>query len=111
MALDRNGVIRRANRAFLDMAEVAAEAAVLGKPMDRWLSRPGATLHVLLANLHRHGTVRRFATTIHGELGSETEVEVSAAGNSDTEPEAFRRAAARRHPPRRRARRRARRTG
>jgi transcriptional regulator PpsR len=83
VVLDRQGVIRRANRAFLDMAEVGGEGAVIGKPVDRWLSRPGATLPVLLANLHRHRTVRRFATSIHGELGTESEVEVSAAGNSD----------------------------
>jgi transcriptional regulator PpsR len=89
VGLDRHGVIRRANRAFLDMAEVGAEAAVVGKPMDRWLSRPGASLAVLLANLHRHGTVRRFATTIDGELGGETEVEISAAGNSDGDPGHF----------------------
>ena len=89
VGLDRQGVIRRANRAFLDMAEVGAEAAVVGKPMDRWLSRPGASLAVLLANLHRHGTVRRFATTIDGELGGETEVEISAAGNSDGDPGHF----------------------
>jgi transcriptional regulator PpsR len=89
VALDRHGVIRRANRAFLDMAEVGGEGAVVGKPMDRWLSRPGATLPVLLANLHRHHAVRRFATTIHGELGTELEVEVSAAGNSDSDPQQF----------------------
>jgi transcriptional regulator PpsR len=89
VGLDRQGIIRRANRAFLDMAEVGGEGAVVGKPLDRWLSRPGATLPVLLANLHRHGTVRRFATTIHGELGSEFEVEVSAAGNSDKDPKHF----------------------
>jgi transcriptional regulator PpsR len=89
VTLDRRGVIRRSNRAFLDMAEVGGEGAVLGKPLDRWLSRPGATLAVLLANLHRHGAVRRFATAIHGELGTELEVEVSAAGNSDSEPKHF----------------------
>jgi transcriptional regulator PpsR len=89
VALDRHGVIRRANRVFLDMAEVGAEAVVVGKSMDRWLSRPGATLSVLLANLLRHGTVRRFATTIHGELGTEIEVEISAAGNSDSDSRYF----------------------
>jgi DNA-binding NtrC family response regulator len=35
---------------------------------------------VLLANLARHGSVRLFATGIQGDLGAETEVEVSAVG-------------------------------
>jgi transcriptional regulator PpsR len=89
VALDRHGVIRRSNRAFLDMAEVGGEGAVVGKSLDQWLSRPGATLPVLLANLHRHGAVRRFGTMVHGELGTETEVEISAAGNSDRDAKQF----------------------
>jgi len=78
--IDRDGVIRRANRAFLDLLQVGAEGAVLGERLARWLSRPGADLSVLLANLARHGSVRLFATGIQGDLGAETEVEVSAVG-------------------------------
>lgn len=64
VVIDRDGVIRRANRAFLDIVQAGGEGAVLGEPLGRWLSRPGADLSVLLANLHRHGSVRLFATTI-----------------------------------------------
>ncbi len=81
IVIDREGVIRRANRAFLDLVQVGAEGAVLGERLGRWLARPGADLSVLLANLHRHGSVRLFATAIQGELSGETEVEVSAVGN------------------------------
>jgi transcriptional regulator PpsR len=84
--IDRDGIIRRGNRAFLDLVQVGAEGAVLGERLSRWLSRPGADVSVLLANLHRHGSVRLFATSVQGELGGETEVEISAIGNPAGRP-------------------------
>ena len=84
--IDREGRIRRANRGFLDLVQVGGEGAVLGERLGKWLSRPGADLPVLLANLHRHGSVRLFATTVHGELGGETDVEISAVGNASVRP-------------------------
>jgi transcriptional regulator PpsR len=84
--IDRDGVIRRANRAFLDLVQVGSEGALLGERLGRWLSRPGADLTVLLANLHRHGSVRLFATGIQGELDGETAVEISAVGNTQVRP-------------------------
>jgi transcriptional regulator PpsR len=84
--IDRDGVIRRVNRAFLDLVQVGAEGAVLGERLGRWLSRPGADVTVLLANLHRHGSVRMFATGVQGELGGETDVEISAVGSPAARP-------------------------
>jgi transcriptional regulator PpsR len=81
--LDREGVIHRANRAFLDLIEVGSEGSVIGERLARWLWRPGADMAVLLANVHKHKAVRLFPTTINGELGTETEVEISAAYASD----------------------------
>jgi transcriptional regulator PpsR len=81
VVIDRDGIVRRANRAFLDLVQIGAEGAVLGERISRWLSRPGADLSVLLANLNRHGAVRLFATGLQGELGGHTEVEISAVGN------------------------------
>ena len=86
MVIDREGVIRRANRSFLDLVQVGAEGGVLGEKLLRWLSRPGADVSVLLANLNRHGSVRLFATAVLGELGRETEVEISAVGNPAGRP-------------------------
>jgi transcriptional regulator PpsR len=86
VVIDREGVIRRGNRAFLVLVQAGAEGAVLGERLGRWLSRPGADLSALLANLHRHGAVRLFTTGIIGELGGETEVEISAIGNPATRP-------------------------
>jgi transcriptional regulator PpsR len=77
--LDSRGVVRRANRAFLDLAQAATEAAVLGERLGRWISRPGADAAILLEMLHQHRLARLFETTVTGDLGAETEVEISAA--------------------------------
>jgi transcriptional regulator PpsR len=82
VVVDADGVVRRASRSFLDMVQIGAEGGVIGEKLSRWLSRPGADMGVLLANLQRHGVVRRFVTALIGELGSEVEVEVSASGAS-----------------------------
>jgi transcriptional regulator PpsR len=78
--IDADGVIRRANQAFLDLIECGSKASVQGERLGRWLWTPGADLAALIANVRRHGTVRLYSTIIHGELGAETAVEVSAAG-------------------------------
>ncbi len=86
VALDTRGTILGANRAFLDLIQVGSEGSAVGEPLGRWLGRPGADMTVLLSNVTRHGAVRLFATTLQGELGSATEVEVSAAGDRDPQP-------------------------
>lgn len=85
--VDDQGVIRRANRAFLDL--VGMQGAVIGERLERWLWRPGADLGVILANVRKHGAARLLTTTITGELGNETEVEISAAGDTVSEPGFF----------------------
>jgi transcriptional regulator PpsR len=82
---DGDGRLVSANRAFLDVVQCAAEDLVRGKSLSQWLGRPGADLGVLLANLRQHGSVRLFATTLRGELGSTTEVEISAVSVADAE--------------------------
>jgi transcriptional regulator PpsR len=81
--VDRDGVIRRANDAFLDLAQLGVENAALGQNLKRWLSQPGADASVLLNFVHRNGQVRRLASRIEGEVGSSVDVEVSAVGNRD----------------------------
>ena len=81
--VDHNGTIHFANVAFLDLVQVGSRHSVIGEHLGRWLFRPGADLAVLLANVRRHRVVRLFTTTIHGELDSDTDVEIAAAGKSD----------------------------
>lgn len=83
--IDQDGIVRRTNHAFLGMIQVGANRSVLGERLARWLWRPGADLTVLLANVRQHGSIRLFTTTLHGELGSDTEVEISAAGIAGTQ--------------------------
>ena len=78
-AIDANGVILRVNQAFLDLVQIGNKRLAIGERIGRWLGRPGADLTVLLANVNQHGVIRLFATTLHGELGTEAEVEISAA--------------------------------
>jgi transcriptional regulator PpsR len=70
--------ILTANRAFLDLAQLATVEQARGQPLDRWLGRQGVDLRVLIASLRQHGSVRLFATTLRGEYGSSVDVEVSA---------------------------------
>jgi transcriptional regulator PpsR len=74
-----DGRIVTANRAFLELAQLASEEQARGESLERWLGRPGVDLNVLIANLRQHGTVRLFATTLRGEYGSTADVEISAA--------------------------------
>lgn len=78
--IDHQGLILRANRAFLELVQMGSESAVIGEPLGRWLGRPGADLTVLLANVVRLGSVRLFSTILRGELGTEIEAEISASG-------------------------------
>ncbi len=73
-----DGRILSANAAFLELAQITNEDQARGESLDRWLGRPGVDLNVLIANLRQHGAVRLFATHIRSELGSNSEVEISA---------------------------------
>jgi transcriptional regulator PpsR len=86
---NQDGLIIAANRAFLDMAELAEEEQARGEPLDRWLGRAGVDLDVLLANLRQRGAVRLFATTLRGEYGAKTDVELSAATVAESDGSSF----------------------
>jgi transcriptional regulator PpsR len=75
---DGDAHVLAANAAFLDMAQVTADEQVRGEPLDRWLGRQGVEFDVLMANLRSRGSVRLYASTLRGELGALTEVEVAA---------------------------------
>ena len=79
--VDRDGVIRRANHTFLDMTQVGVESALIGQNLRRWLSQPGADASVILGMVQRHGGIRGMACKLEGDLGSLTDVEVSAVGD------------------------------
>jgi transcriptional regulator PpsR len=86
VALNDTGVVLRANRAFLDLIQVAAEGAVVGENLGRWLLEPSCDAAALLALLQRNRSVRLLPMAITGDLGTATRVEVSAAGNTEVHP-------------------------
>ena len=73
-----DGRIVTANATFLELSQLPSEDHARGQPLDRWLGQSGVDLDVLTANLRNHGSVRLFATTMRGELGESSEVELSA---------------------------------
>jgi transcriptional regulator PpsR len=86
VVLSRDGTVVHANRGFLDLVQLGTRAQAVGAPLGRWLVRPGADMTVLMTTLLRHRVLRLFSTTVRGDLGMETEVEISAAVASDETP-------------------------
>lgn len=78
--LDENGAIKKANGAFADLVEVGSSESVVDRSLGRWLLRPGADVGVVISNIQRHGVLRLLSTSIQGELGTETEIEISGSG-------------------------------
>ncbi len=89
VAINDRGVVLRTNRAFLDLIQVAAEGAAVGENLSRWLVEPSCDSAALLGSLQRNRSVRLLPMILTGDLGTETQVEVSAAGNSDANPAYF----------------------
>ena len=75
---DIDGRVISANAAFVELAQLTTEEQVRGETLDRWLGRTGVDLSVLISNLRQRGAVRLFATTLRGEYGAVTDVEISA---------------------------------
>ncbi len=76
---DPSGRILQANSAFVELVQLATESQVRGESLGRWLGRTSVDLGVLLTNLRQRGTLKLFSTSLRGEYGTVTEVEISAA--------------------------------
>lgn len=83
LVTDLEGRLLSANRAFLDLVQLANEELAIGQPLDQWLGRTGVDCRVLLTHLRQHGNVRLFATQLRGAYGSVADVEVSAVSVAD----------------------------
>ncbi|MEY2733154.1 MAG: hypothetical protein RL340_213 [Gemmatimonadota bacterium] len=75
---DAEGEIVYANRAFLDLTQLASEEQAKARSLGNWVGRPGADLQVFLSTLRKHGVVRVAASSVRGELGLSSEIELSA---------------------------------
>jgi len=75
---DLDGAILAANRAFLDITELASEEQVRGTALSTYIGRPGADFPMFTSMLRKNGVVRLMATSARGQHGNQSEVEVSA---------------------------------
>ncbi len=77
---DGDGVIRRVNSAFVDMAGLASAASATGQALEQWLGRAGVDFGVLRAAMREGGVVRNFATIMRGPYGATDNVDITAVG-------------------------------
>ncbi len=80
---DRDGVIRSANTAFLNLTDAAHASAVKGRSLADFLVRGLVDLKVLTENAARAGQMRMYATRLRSAVGSELAVEISATFLND----------------------------
>ena len=86
---DGEGHIEFANQAFVELIQLAVEGQVEGESLDRWLGRPGIDFSLLAGQLREHDTLRMFATTLRGEFGLVTDVEICAVSVNDGDQRRF----------------------
>lgn len=83
---DLDGVVLAANGEFVRLCQMASEEQLRGQSLERWLGRTDVDLGVLVSNLRQRGAVKLFATTLRGEFGASTEVEISAVTVTRADP-------------------------
>lgn len=83
---DLEGRVLMANESFVELTQLSTEQQVKGELLDRWMARPGVDLSVMLATLRQQGALRLFATSLRGEQGALSEVEISAVSVPDGDP-------------------------
>lgn len=85
--IDEKRRVKRANAAFLDLVQAASFDQVKDQSIDTWFERSSVDANVLIANVREHGLVRRFSTSLRGNLGGSEEVEITAVSvTSDQRP-------------------------
>ncbi len=80
---DRDGVIRAANTAFLNLADAAHASAVKGRSLADFLVRGSVDLKLMLENTTRAGQMRMYATRLRSAVGTEIAAEISATWLDD----------------------------
>lgn len=80
---DREGVIRAANEAFLNLADAPNLAAVKGRSLADFLSRGAIDLKVMIDNARRHGHMRLYATKVTTAYEGQVSAEISVAYIND----------------------------
>lgn len=76
---DAQGRVVSVNQAFVALAQLTHAEQARGRMLDHWLGSTGVELSVLIGNLRQRGSVGLFATTLRGEYGARSEVEIAAS--------------------------------
>jgi transcriptional regulator PpsR len=76
---DREGRILACNEAFLELVQLPSADQVRGQSLSFWFGRTGVELDVLLSSVRQSGQLRFYASSIRGNFGTTTDVEVSGA--------------------------------
>ena len=87
LVIETNGRIVQSNGAFVEMVQGGTATSVIGADVRQWLGRPGADLRILLEHVRAHRVVGLFPTQINGEHGITRDVEISATGDRNEDPE------------------------
>ena len=80
---DRDGTIRAANEAFLNLTDSANMAAVKGRSLGNFLVRGEVDLRVILENVRRARQMRVYSTKLTTAFMGQVAVEMSAAWLND----------------------------
>jgi len=80
---DRDGLIRGANEAFLNLTDGSGLAAVRGRSLGDFLLRGVVDLKVLIDNARRTGRMRMYATRLVTQFQAQVPVEISATWIND----------------------------
>lgn len=80
---DRDGVIRGANDAFLNLTDTPNIAAVRGRSLADFLSRGAVDMKVLIDNARRAGQMRMYATKLTTAFAGQIAAEISAVWLND----------------------------
>lgn len=76
--VDGDGIVKSANEAFLNLTDISAPSAVIGRSLGDFLARGEVDLKVLLENVKRIGRLRHYATQLNTDFGGQIAVEMSA---------------------------------
>ena len=80
---DRDGVIRAANEAFLNMTDASNLAAVKGRSLADFMVRGAVDLKVLIENARRSGRMRMYSTKLMTTYQAQLSTEISASWLND----------------------------
>ncbi len=89
VVVDAQGMIERANRAFVDMAQVSNENAVLNDPIGRWLSDADGEAVGLLALIVENRVVKDYPTRFSVSEGPPLKVLVSGVASNEGQEQHF----------------------